>query len=103
LRLLCAQNEADYQPAFNAHMARTYLSAGDPKIAKRNWQWVMDALQKSKTSWSKSTQDRYVSSMSEKKLDPIRELPLIDTRPEHFLDVIRGVDPPTVRTWRLRA
>ena len=27
--------------------------------------------------------------MSEKKLDPIQELPLIETRPEHFLDVIR--------------
>ena len=49
----------------------------------------MDALQKSKTSWSQSTQDRYLSSISEKKLDQIRELPLIETRPEHFLDVIR--------------
>jgi len=49
----------------------------------------MDALQKSKTSWSKSTQDRYTSSMSEKALDPIRKVALIETRPEHFLNVIR--------------
>ena len=89
LRLLCALNEAGYQPAFNGHLARTYLSAGDPQIAKRNWQWVMDALQKSKTSWSQSTQDRYLSSMSEKALDPIRQVALIETRPEHFLNVIR--------------
>ena len=27
--------------------------------------------------------------MSEKALDPIRKLPLIETRPEHFLSVIR--------------
>jgi len=89
LRLLCALNEAEYQPAFNGHLARTYLSAGDPEIAKRNWQWVMDALLKSKTAWSKSTQDRYLSSVSEKALDPLRELALIETRPEHFLNVIR--------------
>src|SRR3989442_5543924 len=90
LRLLCALNEADYQPAFNGHLARTYLSAGDPEIAKRKWQWVMDMLQKSKTSWSQSTQDRYVSSMSEKALDPIRQVPLIETQPGHILNVIQG-------------
>ena len=75
-RLLCALNEAEYQPAFNAHLARTYLSAGDPEIVKRNWQWVMDALSKSKTAWSKSTQDRYVSSTSEEALDLVRNLSL---------------------------
>jgi integrase len=89
LRLLCALNEADYQPAFNGHLARTYLSAGDPEIGKRTWQWVMNALLKSKTAWSQSTQDRYLSSVSEKALDPLRELALIETRPEHFLNVIR--------------
>lgn len=89
LRLLYALNEADYQPAFNGHLARTYLSAGDPEIGKRDWQWVMNALQQSKTSWSKSTQDRYASSIAEKALDPIRRVVLIETRPEHFLDVIR--------------
>ena len=89
LRLLCAKNEAEFQPAFNAHLARTYLSASDPQIVRRTWKWVMDALQKSKTSWSKSTQDRYLSSMSEKALDPIRDVPLIETRPEHFLTVMQ--------------
>lgn len=90
LRLLCAKNEAEFQPAFNAHLARTYLSAGDPQIVRRTWRWVMDALQKSKTSWSKSTQDRYLSSMSEMALDPIRDIPLIETRPEHFLTVMQS-------------
>jgi len=89
LRLLCAKNEAEFQPAFNAHLARTYLSAGDPQIVRRNWRWVMEALQKSKANWSKSTQDRYQSSMSEKALDPIRDLPLIESRPEHFLTVMQ--------------
>lgn len=90
LRLLCAKNEAEFQPAFNAHLARTYLSAGDPQIVRRNWRWVMETLQQSKANWSKSTQDRYVSSMSEKAIDPIRDIPLIETRPEHFLTVMQG-------------
>ena len=88
LRLLCAKNETDYQPAFNAHLARTYLSAGDPEISKRTWSIVMEALSKSKATWSRSTQDRYVSSMKEKALDPLRELPLVETRPEHLLEAI---------------
>ena len=49
----------------------------------------MEALQKSKASWSKSTQERYLSSMSEKALDPIRDAPLIETRPEHFLTLMQ--------------
>ena len=28
LRLLCAQNEADYQPAFNGHLARGVIKSG---------------------------------------------------------------------------
>ena len=57
-RLLCAKNETEDQPAFNAHLARTYLSAGDPEIGERTWRNVMEALLKSKVSWSQSTQLR---------------------------------------------
>src|SRR5262245_44066960 len=35
LRLLMAKNEAENQPAFNFRIARTYLAAGDPALAKR--------------------------------------------------------------------
>ena len=90
LRLLCAKNETEYQPAFNAHLARTYLSAGDPEMGKRTWCIVMEALSKSKGAWSQSTQERYASSMSEKALDPLRELPLLETRPEHLLETIQN-------------
>ena len=31
-RLLNARNEAEFQPAFNAQLARTYLAAGDPQL-----------------------------------------------------------------------
>jgi len=89
-RLLSAKNEADYQPAFNAQLARTYLSAGDRIIAERTWSWVMDAFQKSKAAWSQSTQERYKSSISEKALNPLRDLTLLETRPEHLLDAIQN-------------
>ena len=89
LRLLSAKNEADQQPAFNAHLARTYLSAGDPIIATRNWSWVMEAFLKTKSSCSTVTHERYKSSVSEKALDPLRSLPLLETRPEHLLDAIQ--------------
>lgn len=34
-RLFHARNEAEYQPAFNAQMARAYLVAGDAQISQR--------------------------------------------------------------------
>jgi len=40
--LLHAMNEARRQPVLNLALARTYLSAHDPKIATRSWQVVMD-------------------------------------------------------------
>jgi len=89
-RLLIAKNEAEYQPAFNTHLARTYLSAGDPIIAQRTWSRVMDALQKSKVAWSDSTQERYKGAISEKALDSLRDLRLLETRPEHLLNAIQN-------------
>ena len=44
LRLVMAKNEADQQPAFNAQIARTYLAAGDPALAKRSWKEVMESF-----------------------------------------------------------
>ena len=60
IEAVCSDGEVDQHKVenvrkFNGHLARTYLSAGDPEIARRNWQWVMDALSKSKIAWSKST------------------------------------------------
>ena len=42
--LLHARNEAFRQPALNLQMARAYLSATDPEIAKRPWRVVMDEM-----------------------------------------------------------
>jgi hypothetical protein len=35
LRLFHARNEAAYQPAFNAQVAKAYIATGDPLITQR--------------------------------------------------------------------
>lgn len=42
--LLHAKHETFRQPMLNLQIARTYLSASDPQIAKRTWQVVMDEM-----------------------------------------------------------
>jgi len=92
LRLLHARNEAEQQPAVNLQIARAYLAASDPSIATRTWQFVMDEMAKLKTGptlvrWQRATRD--------KAFDVIRSLPVLETRPEHFL---RALEKGTVST-----
>lgn len=90
LRLLHARNEAAYQPAFNAHMARAYLVAGDAQISQRTWQHVMDAMKQAKTSSAERTSERYDSAFDEEPFDALRSLVVIETRPEQIMKVLQG-------------
>ena len=47
--LLHSKNEAHRQPVLNLHIARAYLTATDPEVAKRTWQVPMDEMTKTKT------------------------------------------------------
>ena len=85
LRLCHAKNEAQHQPAINLQIARAYLAAGDPDIATRTWQTAMNELIKSKQG---STFHRYVRAFKDKALDSLRPLPILQSRPEHFLSVL---------------
>jgi hypothetical protein len=82
---LHAKNEASQQPAINLQIARAYLAATDPQIATRTWQFVMDETARLKQG---TTQDRWVRAMRDQAFDPIRQLPVLETRPEHFLRVL---------------
>jgi hypothetical protein len=54
--LLAAKNEAFRQPALNLKIARTYLSATDPKVGTRTWQDAMSVrVFQSSKSWDHST------------------------------------------------
>jgi integrase len=87
VRLFHSRQEAEKQPAINLQIARAYLVASDPQIATRNWQLVMDELVKLKKD---QTQDRWQTAIKDKAFDLIRHLPILETRPEHFLRVLEA-------------
>jgi len=87
LALLNAKNEAFRQPILNVQMARTYLSATDPEIGKRTWQASMDEMAKTKTG---ATLNRHHVAILEKPFDLIRDLPILETQPMHFLRVLEA-------------
>ena len=96
VRLLHAKNEASYQPAFNTQMARAYLMAGDPGISKRTWQFVIDALKQSKQGTTvENTSDRYESAFNEEAFDALRNLVVVETRPDAILKTIQSGTPST--------
>jgi hypothetical protein len=84
VRLFRSRQEAEQPPAVNLQIARAYLAASDPQIATRNWQFVMDELVKLKKD---QTQHRWQPAIKDKAFDSIRHLPILETRPEHFLRV----------------
>jgi integrase len=81
-RLFAARNEAHRQPIINMQIARAYLLVGDPEATKRTWQSVMKEIVKLKQD---ETHRRWQTAIKDKAFDSIRDLPLIETRAEHFL------------------
>lgn len=92
LTLLHARNEAFRQPVLNLHIARTYLSATDPEIAKRIWQVPMDEMTRTKTG---ATFVRNQRAMLDPAFDSIRNLPILETKAADFL---RALEAGTVAT-----
>ena len=88
LRLFHARNEAAYQPAFNAQMAKAYIAAGDPLINTRSWQFVMDEMKRTKVNHAERTSERYESAFNEAPFDALRDVVLIETRPDAVLKVL---------------
>ncbi len=86
-RLLNAMNESHRQPTLNLNLARAYLAAHDPKMAKRTWQAVMDEMA---THGIPSTQARCARGFRSKAYDSIRNKPLVQTTGEDLLAVIHA-------------
>lgn len=89
VRLLNAKNESAHHPAFNIHLAKTYLSAADPTVATRTWRYVMDALVGSKAGKDPSTAARYERGLKQPALETFRDLAVLQTQPEHILAAIQ--------------
>jgi integrase len=83
--ILNAKNESFRQPILNLQIARTYLTATDPEVARRTWQTAMDELTKTKTG---NTRYRHETAMKDKAFDLIRNLPILETQSAHFLKTL---------------
>ncbi len=83
--LLHSKNEAHRQPVLNLQIARTYLTASDPEVAKRTWQMPMDEMTKTKTG---ATRIRHERAMKDTAFDLIRHRPIIETHSAHLLKVL---------------
>lgn len=86
LRLLHAKNESHRAPSLNLQMGHAYLSATDPFVLKRDWQWVFDEAIKGKQG---PTQRRWKIAAKDKAIAAILKQPLLRTRPEELTAVMR--------------
>ena len=87
LRLLHAHQEAEVQPAINLQIAKAYLAATDKKFVNRVWGEVMAEFVKTKNGSNRTRSDR---AILDKAFDSIRDMQLLETRPEHFLKILLG-------------
>ncbi|HVU27570.1 MAG TPA: tyrosine-type recombinase/integrase [Verrucomicrobiae bacterium] len=87
VRFLNARNEAQQQPAINLQIAKAYLAATDENFVKRTWHEIMTEFVKTKNGKNRVRSERAVK---EKSFDSIRDLQLLETKPEHFLRVLES-------------
>jgi hypothetical protein len=79
--MLQAYNERESQPYFNLALARVYINGADPQLGTRTWQEVMEHIvAKNKDE----TRRRWEVAVKDKNFDCIRNLPVAETRAEHF-------------------
>jgi hypothetical protein len=86
-RLLHAQSEAARNPLLNLAMARVYLTAHDPALAKRVW---ADVMAEFSLRGKESSRTRYERAFRHAAFNLIRQKPLLETGSEDFLRVIRA-------------
>ena len=86
-RLLAAQNEAAHLPAMNLQIAQVYLQHGDPQLATRIWQQVMEHITALKAG---PTRLRWQRAIRNQPLDLIRQRKLIETTADDFAAVLKA-------------
>jgi integrase len=80
-------NESHREPTLNLNLARTYLVAHDPEMARRTWQAVMDEMA---THGIATTQERCARGFRSKAYDPIRTKPLAQTTAADLLSILHA-------------
>lgn len=86
-RLLNAMNESHREPTLNLNLARAYLIAHDPEMARRTWQAVMDEMA---THGIPTTQERCARGFRSKAYDRIRTKPLAQTTAADLLSILHA-------------
>ena len=84
-RLLNAKNEASDDPGLTLQIAKVYLAAADPALADRTWRNAAEALVKTKHG---ENAQRWERALKDKALRRVLDLPLIQTRADHFLTAL---------------
>ena len=86
-RLIDTKNEAVRHAEMNLQIAQVYLQHGDPTLATRTWQDVMDAMMPLKNG---ATQIRWKRAIRDSAFEPIRNRKLMETTSQHFLQILRA-------------
>jgi integrase len=84
-RLLHAHREAHRQPFVNLQIARAYVAASDPSMLTRTWRDVLDAIVSTKQG---DTAYRWTTIAKDKALKFLLPMKVMETRAQHFLDVL---------------
>lgn len=92
-KLTQAYNDTVNQALFNLSLAKVYLAGADPHLSTRTWQHVMDHIVTLKRAGD--TVRRWRVAIQDENFDTIRHLPVVETRPEHFLKVLADRKPST--------
>jgi hypothetical protein len=85
LRLLDLKNQPHQFAGYHLQMARTHLLVSDAESINRTWKSVMETIVATKTG---NTKLRWERATQSKAFDAIRNLPVIKTKAESFLEVL---------------
>ncbi|MGN6555915.1 MAG: hypothetical protein ACTHLW_19580, partial [Verrucomicrobiota bacterium] len=91
-KLTQAHNDAVNQSLFNLALARVYMAGTDPKLHTRTWQDVMENIVQ---FHSGETARRWRVAVQDRNFDSIRNIRVVETRPEHFATVLATGKPST--------
>jgi integrase len=86
-QLVDTKNLAARQPAMNLQIAQVYLQHGDPALAGRTWQQVMEQMLIGKLP---SNLARWQWAIRDHAFDQLRHRKLIETNADHFLAVLKA-------------
>jgi integrase len=91
-KLVQAHNDVVNQAYLNLELAKVYLSGSDPQLLQRTWQDVMDQIVQRRAG---ETKRRWTVAIQDENFDGIRNLKVVETRPEHFDSALADGKPST--------